>query len=358
MDFGGSTEDSRLCMSWALFEFNEMILMVKKCLYIFTGLIYFFVFTSSANASYLNKVEVREYIDQISKQHYFGAAELRGLFDKISPQLSVLDKISQPAEKRLTWKSYRPIFLKQDRINKGLVFMREHAELLEKAEKEFGVPKEVITAIIGVETKYGRITGKHPVFASVATLAFDYPPRAKFFKKELTEFLLFAAEERFDPLKVVGSYAGAMGMPQFISSSYRQYAIDFDDDGKRDLWNSTADVIGSVANYFKMHHWVKGESIIEKVLPSTSSYKRLLQSGLKPKIDQSDLLALGIKIEGNSNGHVSVMNFEGAEGDEVWVGHHNFYVITRYNHSSLYALAVYQLSDAIKKAAKLSIKTS
>ncbi len=314
----------------------------------------FLTFSQSVNASYLDKQEVRDYIDQISKQHYFGAAELRGLFDKISPQISVLDKISKPAEKRLTWKSYRPIFLKQDRIDKGLAFMLANADLLQRAEQEFGVPKEIITAIIGVETKYGRITGKHPVFASVATLAFDYPPRSKFFKRELTEFLLFAAEEKFDPLTITGSYAGAMGMAQFISSSYRQYAIDYDGDGKRDLWNSTADAIGSVANYFKHHHWAEGESITERIAPSSSQYEKLIQSEMKPKTQQTKLGAHGIDIRGKSQGPVAVLNFKGKEGNEVWVAHHNFYVITRYNHSPLYALAVYQLSDAIKKAANRS----
>ena len=208
--------------------------------------------------------------------------------------------------------------------------MRENAQLLNRAERDFGVPKEIITAIIGVETKYGRITGNHPVFASVATLAFDYPPRSRFFKSELTEFLLFAAEEKIDPLTVKGSYAGAMGMAQFISSSYRHYAIDYDDDGKRDLWNSTADAIGSVANYFKVHKWIPGESVAEKVLPSESTYKSMISTGLKPNIKKSELSKIGITIKGKSKGEVTMMNLEGKNGDEVWIGHHNFYVITRY----------------------------
>ncbi len=307
---------------------------------------------SSANASYLDNPKVKQYINEISKRYNLGAAELRGLFNKISPQQSVLDKISRPAEKRLNWSTYRPIFLKQDRIDKGVAFMRDNAQLLQQAEQQFGVPKEIITAIIGVETKYGKITGNHPVFASVATLAFDYPPRSKFFKNELTEFLLFAREEQFDPLGITGSYAGAMGMAQFISSSYRRYAIDFDGDGKRDLWNSNADAIGSVANYFKTHKWIKGESIIERVEPKKETFRKLIDSELKPTVSQADLIGSGIYISGKSAGKVSILSLSGAKGEEIWIGHYNFYVITRYNHSSLYAMAVYQLSESIKAAAQ------
>lgn len=303
------------------------------------------------HASYLDKPEVREYIDRISAEHKFNKAELQGLFKKITVQQSVLDKMSKPAEKRLEWKGYRPIFMKQDRIDKGVAFMNENKELLGRAEEEFGVPREIITAIIGVETKYGRITGNHPVFESVATLAFDFPKRAKFFTTELTEFLLFAKEEQFNPLEIKGSYAGAMGMAQFISSSYRHYAIDFDGDGKRDLWNSTADAIGSVANYFAVHHWTSGEDVVERVSPKGGAYKSLVKKNLKPVTEQSELSENGISITGKSTGPVRVLLLQGADGEEVWISHHNFYVITRYNHSPLYAMAVFQLAQAIKQAA-------
>ncbi len=308
-------------------------------------------YLTTVQANYLENPAVQEYIDEISDKHEIGEAELKGLFKKISPQQSVLEKMSKPAEKRLQWKAYRPIFIKPDRIEKGVEFMKNHADLLARAEKEYGVPKEIITAIIGVETKYGRITGNHPVFASVATLAFDYPPRSSFFRNELTEFLLFAIEEQFNPLDVKGSYAGAMGMAQFISSSYRRYAVDFDGDGKRDLWNSTADAIGSVANYFKVHHWRNGEAVVEKVSPEGRGYNALVRDSLKPQIEQSRLAEHGIRIRGRSQGKVSVLALQGDGGEEIWIGHHNFYVITRYNHSRLYAMAVYQLSQAIKSAA-------
>ncbi len=307
---------------------------------------------AQVHASYLDKPEVRDYIDRISKEHKLNKAELSGLFKKISVQQSVLEKISKPAEKRLEWKGYRQIFLKQDRIDKGVAFMKENKTLMDRAEEKFGVPPEIITAIIGVETKYGRITGNHPVFESVATLAFDFPKRSKFFTTELTEFLLFAKEEQFDPLSIKGSYAGAMGMAQFISSSYRRYAIDFDGDGKRDLWNSTADAIGSVANYFAVHHWTPGEDVVERVSPKGKAYKNLVENNLKPATEQALLSKSGISINGKSEGPVRVLLLQGADGEEVWISHHNFYVITRYNHSPLYAMAVFQLAEEIKKAAQ------
>lgn len=304
---------------------------------------------NAVQANYLENDTVQTYIEEVSSEHNVDAAKLRALFKQISVQQSVIDKMSRPAEKRLTWKQYRPIFLKQDRIDKGIAFMRENAELLQRAEREFAVPKEIITAIIGVETKYGRITGNHPVFSSVATLAFDYPPRSKFFRSELTQFLLLSEEEGINPITVKGSYAGAMGMSQFISSSYRHYAVDFDGDGKRDLFNSTADAIGSVANYFNVHKWKWGEAVVESAsVPDNTAYKELISDKLKPASSRQELIQAGFQPKGESSGQLNVMSFEGNEGTELWVGHHNFYVITRYNHSPLYAMAVWQLSQKLK----------
>ena len=305
----------------------------------------------TAQANYLKNPEVSNFIRELSEDSKITEARLKELFGQISPQQSVLEKISRPAEKTLEWKSYRPIFLKQDRIEQGVAFMREHSDLLKKAELQYGVPPEIITAIIGVETKYGRITGNHPVFASVATLAFDYPPRSRFFRKELSEFLQFAEEENFDPLELKGSYAGAMGMAQFISSSYRRYAVDFDGDGKRDLWHSTADAIGSVANYFMEHRWQPGEAVVERVTDKTERVRDLAQEELKPAVSRQTLDARGLQLDGKSSGDLRVFTLNGAKGEELWIGHHNFYVITRYNHSELYAMAVFDLSREILAAA-------
>ena len=304
-----------------------------------------------AHAGYLENPDVRAYIDELVTQHQMDRSQLQDWFSAIDKQDSVIEKISRPAEKRLEWKGYRPIFLKEDRIEQGVDFMREHATLLQEAESRWGVPPEIITAIIGVETKYGRITGNHPVFSSVATLAFDYPPRSKFFRSELTEFLRFAEEEGLDPLALKGSYAGAMGMSQFISSSYRRYAVDFDGDGKRDLFGSVADAIGSVANYFAEHGWRSGEEVTERISVPSALYEPLLRDGLKPTISRAQLGEAGIPIEGESTGELLVYTLQGAEGEEAWVGHKNFYVITRYNHSSLYAMAVFELSQKIRARA-------
>jgi len=204
--------------------------------------------------------------------------------------------------------------------------MIDHADTLARAEKEHGVPASVITAIIGVETFYGRITGKYSVLESVATLAFDYPPRSKFFKQELTEFLVLSHAEGWDMTQIKGSYAGAMGWPQFISSSYRNYAVDFDGDGQRDLLNSTEDAIGSVANYLKVHGWKPGGLVAEPwgtTKAQALSASKLVTKSLKPSVSPKTLKSLGFNADTNKD--VSVMQFDGKSGQETWVGYPNFY---------------------------------
>ena len=222
--------------------------------------------------------------------------------------------------------------------------------MLEKAEKEFGVPKEVITAIIGVETYYGKRQGSYRVLDSLSTLAFDYPKRSLFWR-ELKHFFVMSQEQQVDPASVKGSYAGAMGYGQFIPSSYRRYAIDYDGDGMKDLWTNKADAIGSVANYFKRHGWKAGEEVTQRVKVSGSDYKDAVNDRLKPKWKASELKALGVTptkpIEDGAS--ATLIKLIGDNGAEFWMGHHNFYVITRYNHSRLYAMAVYQLSLAVKE---------
>ena len=232
-----------------------------------------------------------------------------------------------------------------------MTFWNRHAQLLERAEREFGVPPEIIVAILGVETRYGRYTGKHRVIDALSTLAFEYPPRSRFFTSELEQYLLMTREEQIDPLSLKGSYAGAMGIPQFISSSYRNYAIDFDGDGHRNLWNSPADAIGSVANYFKRHGWKPGEPVTFQTLVSGNGYEALVAKGIKPKVPLDEFSAFGVKVpEGLDLSQAAALIELETEGiPEFWIGLHNFYVITRYNHSPLYAMAVYQLSEEIRK---------
>lgn len=307
------------------------------------------------DARFLQRESVREYIRQISSEHDLDPNRIAGLFARLTRQQSILDAISRPAERTLTWKGYRPIFITEDRINGGKRFAEKHSEVLERAQAQFGVPAEVITAIIGVETFYGRITGSYGVLEALATLAFDYPRRAKFFGSEMTEFILLSEAEGWNTVDVKGSYAGAMGMPQFIASSYRQYAVDFDGDGKRDLFDNPADIIGSVGNYLAQHGWVPDAPIAEQWQPASGisdPMRALVREALQPVIAADTVRALGFDTQNLAlatadSRHVSVMTMDGEDAQELWVGYRNFYAITRYNHSRLYAMAVYQLAQSI-----------
>ncbi len=306
-----------------------------------------------ANALENNEISVSqdEFIANMAKRHNFDATKLTKVLKQTIVSQTILDAISRPAEKKLTWHKYRKIFIKDKRINQGVAFMQKNKAKLGEAEKKFGVPAEIITAIIGVETFYGRIAGSYRVVDALNTLAFHYPKRANFFRSEFEQFLLLAREQGFDPLSLKGSYAGAMGMPQFISSSYRHYAIDFDGDDTIDIWNNPDDAIGSVANYFVEHGWKKGKSVVAKVKVEGDNYKQALDGSLELDINESDLDRLGIKSSSSfeKNEKLKLFEFELERENEYWLAHKNFYVITRYNHSSLYAMAVYQLAMEIKK---------
>jgi membrane-bound lytic murein transglycosylase B len=299
----------------------------------------------NVQADYSQRSDVQQFIGEMVEKHGFDRNDLELKFAMAQRLDGVLEAIAKPAEKVLTWREYRPIFVTSKRIRRGNDFLEQNHEVLKRAEKEFGVPAEIITAIIGVETYYGRLSGKTQVFDSLVTLGFDYPPRSPFFLSELEQFLLLSREEDVDVRVVRGSYAGAMGMPQFISSSYRQYAVDFDGDGKRDLWNSTADVIGSVANYFKVHGWKNGGQVV--VPARVRGQIQETRNKLKPHTLISDLAHQGVAPEDvvDKDVKATVITLKGKRGKEYWLGLDNFYVITRYNHSALYAMAVYQLSQ-------------
>jgi len=311
-------------------------------------------YAASSQADYSQRADVKQFIDEMVNEHGFDRAYLVSAFASAEKLDNVLESIAKPAEKELTWKQYRPIFVTDKRSDKGKVFIRENMETLKRAEKEYGVPLEIIAAIIGVETYYGRRTGGYTVFDSLTTLSFDYPPRSAFFKNELKQFLLLSKEEDIDIKDMTGSYAGAMGMPQFISSSYRSYAVDFDGDGKRDLWNSLPDVIGSVANYFSQHGWEPGADVAYPVTVKDASVARD-KNTLKPYATIDQFKNQGVVIN-QSNAkqaldgkqEATLLKFEGNNGDEYWIGLDNFYVITRYNHNEMYAMAVYQLSEKLK----------
>ena len=318
-----------------------------------TGLFFLFLLLYSIGAQ--SNIDVStsqaEFISLMEKKYGFNTSKLKKLFEQATVSQSILDAISKPAEKKLPWYKYRDIFIREKRIQEGVEFREKNLDKLQQAEKRFGVPAEIITAIIGVETFYGRNKGNYRVVDALNTLAFYYPKRAAFFRSELEQFLLLTREQGFDPLSLKGSYAGAMGMPQFISSSYRHYAIDFNNDNVIDIWDNPDDVIGSVANYFVEHGWEKGKPIIAKVSVSGDNYKKVLGGGLEPDIEVSRLGDLGIitsdKFE--SNEKLKLLEYEFKNRNEYWLAHKNFYVITRYNHSELYAMAVFQLATEIKK---------
>jgi len=299
-----------------------------------------------------DRKDIQLFINEMHEEHAFDKAALETLFSKTRMQPSIIKAISRPAERK-PWHDYRPIFITQSRIELGVEFWDKHADLLKQAEEKYGVPPEVIVSIIGVETRYGRHTGSYRVIDSLSTLAFDYPPRSKFFRSELKHYLLMTREENVDPLSLKGSYAGAMGQPQFISSSFRSYAIDFDGDGKRDIWNNPADAIGSVANYFVRHGWKPGDKITQMISPSANTDTALLQEkDLKPSHTIASLREKGFTdIDNTLEGDAlaAVINLDGATAPEHWLGLKNFYVITRYNHSALYAMAVFQLSEKIRE---------
>ncbi len=290
--------------------------------------------------------------DELVRDEGFERGQLEQIFAAAERKESILEAIARPAEKTKPWYEYRQIFLTDKREAEGVAFYREHREVLERAQLETGVPAAVIVAIIGVETFYGRITGSYRVIDALSTLAFDYPKRADFFTKELKNYLILTREQGFDPLEPMGSYAGAMGYGQFMPSSYRSYAVDFDGDGVTDIWNNPVDAIGSVANYFKAHGWLEGGPVVFPAKVAAGVGEEWFvrsRADLVPKFTLAEFAAAGIRpvAELDPAAQAIAMDFELENGHEYWLGLHNFYVITRYNHSAMYAMSVYQLSERI-----------
>ena len=267
---------------------------------------------------------------------------------------SILDAIARPAEKTKPWHEYRQIFLTQKRIDAGVGFAKAHEQTLADVSEKTGVPASVIVSIIGVETFYGRIAGSYRVVDALATLAFDYPPRSPFFTRELEHFLVLAWESGKDPLLLKGSYAGAMGYGQFMPSSYRAYAVDYDADGIVDIWDNPEDAIYSVANYFVSHGWQTDGPVVIPAVADAPDVK-IFKAGLKPVFTVGELKDLGIRPtqEVPDTALATALMLSGENAPEYWLGLDNFYVITRYNHSAMYAMAVWQLSLGIKDALKL-----
>ena len=273
---------------------------------------------------------------------------LQSALTEATRQESILKAISRPAEKSKPWSEYQDIFLTNRRAKEGIEFWRENKETLDRVSQDTGVPSEVIVAIIGVETYYGRITGGYRVIDALSTLAFDYPRRSPFFTKELEVFLELAYQSGLPLAELKGSYAGAMGLGQFMPSSYRAYAKDYEGDGVIDIWTNPNDAIMSVANYFVAHGWRPGGEVI--IRATFSGDPTLFDVGLKPKLRIDALADKGLKpvTDQSSDQLATPIRFDGKSAEEHWLGLHNFYVITRYNHSAMYAMAVHQLSQTLR----------
>ena len=301
-----------------------------------TAFITYSLTSSTASYASVDLQQVDAFIQSVSSEHKLDPKWVRDIISQAQHQQSIIDAMNRPAEKVLQWHEYRNIFIQPERVAAGMEFWQQHAQTLNKVSEETGVPVQYILGIIGVETYYGRIMGKHQVLDALYTLAFDYPKRSKFFTKELKHFLLLAREQHVDPLTAKGSYAGAMGFGQFMPSSYRSYAVDFEQDEKIDLLNNPADAIASVANYLKAHGWKKGQPIVKATE--------------KPNFNgQYNKLKPHTKLQ-NSDTDVTLLELQGAEAKEYWVGYHNFYVISRYNHSHMYVMAVHQLAESLMAA--------
>jgi len=307
-----------------------------------------FIISSNASAAIEETELFNGFISKMVSQHQFDEAELKQLFKSVDIKQNIIKTMQRPAE-GMPWHKYRKIFMVDKRIKGGVKFWQQNEATLSAVEEKYGVPAEIITAIIGVETYYGGNTGNHRIIDALSTLAFAYPKRSKFFIGELEHFLLLCREEKMNPLEPLGSYAGAMGIPQFMPGSYRAYAADFENDAKRDIWNNPADAIASVANYFVKHHWRNGESIAFKLKTEGEAYKQALSRGLKPVMPWSELQALAVTAEQEiaADEKIKLLAFQQQKAEDLWAGLHNFYVITRYNHSPLYGMAVYQLSQEI-----------
>lgn len=307
----------------------------------------------SAHATFKDQKTINSFIEKMQEKHDFEKAELKRWFDAVEIKESILKAISRPAE-GMPWHKYRKIFITDSRIHGGVKFWEDNAQALEKTAEKYGVPPEIIVAIIGVETLYGKHTGTYRVIDALSTLGFNYPKRSKFFLSELESFLLLCQMEKMDPIEPTGSYAGAMGLPQFMPSSFIAYAADFEDDDKKNIWSNPADAIASVGNYFAKHHWKKDQPIAFPVTAKDEQYKNSLTSGLKPDTTIEEIQKQNITLVDSlpPDTKVKLLAFEQPDTTDLWIGLHNFYVITRYNHSPLYAMAVYQLSQAILGAVR------
>ena len=306
----------------------------------------------AARAIDIKRGEVKEFIAYMAQSHHFKKHPLRKLFKAVKEQPAILEAMEKPAEKSKLWYEYRPIFITERRVREGTEFWRAHREALERASATSGVPPEYLAAILGVETYYGRQTGNYRVLDALSTLAFDYPARSKFFKDELEQYLLLTRDSHFNPLSLKGSYAGAMGAPQFMPSNYRKYAVDADENGRVDLWTDWDDVCASVGNYLKEFGWKSGEPVLSEATVDDKKPEDLDGRKLLLSETVGSLKTKGVSFDTTqaTDAPALLIAADETDGPHWRVGYNNFFVITRYNHSALYAMAVYELAAAVKQS--------
>ena len=295
--------------------------------------------------------EVKDFILEMHQQHGFDVTHLTRQFASIHSNAAVLKAIRPPAhpEQQRSWQRFRERFVNERRTRLGLLFWQQNAIELARAEAIYGVPAEIIVAIIGVETEYGSNMGKFSVLEALATLAFDYPPRAPYFRGELEQVLLLARENGISPLEIKGSYAGAIGIPQFMPTSQRQFAVDFDGDDRIDLRGSTSDAIGSVARFLNIHGW-QAKAPVAVPAEVTSDPSALIEAGIKPALPLQELIKQGVVAKGDAERPAALIDLVTPnQPTEYWIGYDNFYAITRYNRSSFYAMSVFQLGEALRE---------
>ena len=301
-----------------------------------------------AAGDYSRREPVRRFVAEMVSRHGFVKRELELVFSRARSQPAVIRAMSSPADAALgSWQSYRSVFVSRERIESGLQFWETNEATLERAARQFGVPRQIVVAILGIETVYGRNTGSYRVIDALATLAFDYPRRAGFFRSELEHFLLFSRDAGLDVLAVKGSYAGAIGIPQFMPGSYRRFGIDYDGDGQTDLSSSAADAIGSVANFLKEHGWERGAPVAFAAQVSGGRFRELVNSGTRPLYRVGELPQFGVTLDGHAAAETPCALIELATPglpSEFRVALQNFYVLTRYNRSNFYAAAAADLA--------------
>lgn len=315
----------------------------------FIFLLLFSLPSFAGHAQLSDRRDVNAFIEKMVDKYDFNTMYLVHLFRQVNIRADILALMNRPKESS-PWFSYRRFFITESRVENGVVFWNQHAGTLAAVQNKYGVPANLIVAVIGVETNYGGYIGRYRVIDALSTLAFNYPPRQNFFRKELEQYLLLSREQGFDPLKITGSYAGAIGVPQFMPSSYRSYAVSFNGNRKIDLLNNKNDAIISVANYFSKYGWQPGQPIVVPAIVSGNLYPTLLNNGFKPNLTLAELKKYGVRSSVNlpPTTKAILIQLQNPIKMEYWLGLNNFYVISTYNPSLNYTMATYQLSQIIE----------